>query len=99
MIYQCGVTPILEDIIAEGERVLGLASGEGIAVRLLGGVAVRLQAPTLAHAFDLLVVVALRLHAPPLPPRFDREYKDLDFAVPNGGSSASDRLLRGAGYE
>src|SRR3954469_16711636 len=80
MIYQCAVTPILEDIVAEGERVLGLASGDGIAVRLLGGVVVRLQAPT-------------------LPPAFDREYKDLDFAAPKGGSSAADRLLRGAGYE
>jgi hypothetical protein len=81
MIYQCAVTtPILEDIVAEGERVLGLASGDGVAVRLLGGVAVRLQAPT-------------------LPPAFDRAYKDLDFAVPKGGSSAADRLLRGAGYE
>ena len=53
MIYQCLVTtPILEDIVAEGERVLGLASGDGVAVRLLGGVAVRLQAPTLPPAFD-----------------------------------------------
>ena len=52
MIYQCAVTPILEDIVAEGERVLGLAADEGVAVRLLGGVAVRLQAPTLPDAFD-----------------------------------------------
>ena len=81
MIYQCVVTtPILEDIVAEGERVLGLASGDGVAARLLGGVAVRLQAPT-------------------LPPAFDRTYKDLDFAVPKGGSGAADKLLRGAGYE
>jgi hypothetical protein len=80
MIYQCAVTPILEDIVAEGERVLGLAAGDGVAVRLLGGVAVRLQAPT-------------------LPAAFDREYKDLDFATPKGGSNAADRLLRGAGYE
>jgi hypothetical protein len=80
MIYQCAVTPILEDIVAEGERVLGLAADDGVAVRLLGGVAVRLQAPT-------------------LPPAFDRQYKDLDFASPKGGSSAADRLLRGAGYE
>src|SRR6201990_3476227 len=81
MIYQCAVTtPILEDIVAEGERVLGLASGDGVAVRLLRGVAVR-------------------LHDPTLPPAFDRAYKDLDFAVPKGGSAAADRLLRGAGYE
>jgi hypothetical protein len=52
MIYQCVVTPILEDIVAEGERLLDLASGDGVPVRLLGGVAVRLQAPTLPPAFD-----------------------------------------------
>jgi hypothetical protein len=52
MIYQCVVSPILEDIVAEGERLLDLASGDGVAVRLLGGVAVRLQAPTLPAAFD-----------------------------------------------
>jgi hypothetical protein len=80
MIYQCAVTPILEDIVAEGERLLGLAAGDGVAVRLLGGVAVRLQAES-------------------LPAAFDREYKDLDFAAPKGGSGAADRLLRGAGYE
>jgi hypothetical protein len=80
MIYQCAVTPILEDIVAEGERLLGLAAGDGVAVRLLGGVAVRLRAET-------------------LPAAFDREYKDLDFAAPKGCSGATDRLLRGAGYE
>jgi hypothetical protein len=52
MIYQCAVTSILEDIVAEGERVLGLAAGDGVAVRLLGGVAVRIQAPALPPAFD-----------------------------------------------
>jgi len=52
MIYQCAVTPILEDIVAEGERVLGIAAGDGVAVRLLGGVAVRLRAETLPAAFD-----------------------------------------------
>src|SRR5690348_7826715 len=80
MIYQCVVAPILQDIVAEGERLLGLASADGVVLRLLGGVAVRLQAPS-------------------LPPAFDREYKDLDFAVPKGGASSTDRLLRGAGYE
>ena len=79
MIYQCVVTPILEDIVAEGERLLDLAD-DGVAVRLLGGVAVRLQASD-------------------VPPVFDREYKDLDLAVPKGGSQAADRLLRAAGYE
>jgi hypothetical protein len=45
-------TAILEDIVAEGERLLDIASGDGVPVRLLGGVAVRLQAPTLPPAFD-----------------------------------------------
>jgi len=52
MIYQCAVTPILEDIVAEGERLLDLAAGDGVAVRLLGGVAVRLRAESLPAAFD-----------------------------------------------
>src|SRR3954453_11384726 len=52
MIYQCAVTPILEDVVAEGERLLDIATVDGVAVRLLGGVAVRLQAPTLPPAFD-----------------------------------------------
>jgi hypothetical protein len=46
------VSAIIPDIVAEGERLLDLASGDGVAVRLLGGVAVRLQAPTLPPAFD-----------------------------------------------
>jgi hypothetical protein len=73
------VTP-LRDIVAEGERLLETAQADGVPVRLLGGVAVRLQAPE-------------------LPTAFDREYKDLDFVAPRGGSAAADRLLRAAGYE
>ena len=46
------MTGILQDIVAEGERLLGIASQEGVPMRLLGGVAVRLQAPTLPAAFD-----------------------------------------------
>jgi hypothetical protein len=46
------VTAILEDIVAEGERLLELATGDGVAIRLLGGVAVRVQAPDLPAAFD-----------------------------------------------
>jgi hypothetical protein len=38
---------ILADVVAEGERLLGLASDEGVPMRLLGGVAVRLKAPEL----------------------------------------------------
>jgi hypothetical protein len=41
------MTGILEDIVAEGERLLGIASQEGVPLRLLGGVAVRLKAPEL----------------------------------------------------
>jgi hypothetical protein len=36
---------ILEDIVAEGERLLGIASEEGVPLRLLGGVAICLKAP------------------------------------------------------
>jgi hypothetical protein len=41
------MTGILEDIVAEGQRLLGIASQEGVPLRLLGGVAVRLKAPEL----------------------------------------------------
>jgi hypothetical protein len=44
------MTGILEDIVAEGERLLGIAAQEGVPLRLLGGVAVRLQAPELPSA-------------------------------------------------
>jgi hypothetical protein len=44
------VTETLEDIVAEGERVLGLADEAGVNLRLLGGVAVRLRAPELPPA-------------------------------------------------
>jgi putative nucleotidyltransferase-like protein len=46
------MTTILEDIVAEGERVLGLASQAGVPMRLLGGVAVRLHAPDLPASLD-----------------------------------------------
>jgi hypothetical protein len=48
------VDATLEDIVAEGERLLDLATGDGVAVRLLGGVAVRVQAPDLPAAFERL---------------------------------------------
>jgi hypothetical protein len=41
------MTSILEDIVAEGERLLGLAAAGGVPLRLLGGVAVRIRAPEL----------------------------------------------------
>jgi len=46
------MTAILEDIVAESERVLGLASKAGVPLRLLGGVAVRLHARELPAALD-----------------------------------------------
>jgi hypothetical protein len=39
------MSDILEDIVSEGERLLGLADQQGVPLRLLGGVAVRLKAP------------------------------------------------------
>jgi hypothetical protein len=47
----------------------------------------------------LLGGVAVRLHAPEVPASLDRDYKDLDFAVPKGGGGAASKLLRDAGYE
>jgi Uncharacterised nucleotidyltransferase len=44
------MTGILADIVAEGERLLGIAEQEGVPLRLLGGVAVRLKAPDLPPA-------------------------------------------------
>jgi hypothetical protein len=73
------MTPILEDIVAEGERLLDLARQGGVPLNLLGGVAVR-------------------LHASEIPPSLDRQYKDLDFAVPKKAGGATDKLLRDAGY-
>ena len=49
--------------------------------------------------FALLGGVAVRLHASEVPAALDREYKDLDFAVPKGGSGAAGKLLADAGYE
>ncbi|HEY7631711.1 MAG TPA: hypothetical protein VH817_13460 [Thermoleophilaceae bacterium] len=74
------MTDILDDIVAEGERLLGIAQTEGVPLHLLGGVAVR-------------------LHAPEVPAALDRQYKDLDFAVPKKAGGDADRLLRSCGYE
>jgi hypothetical protein len=49
--------------------------------------------------FALLGGVAVRLCAPEVPAVLDREYKDLDFAVPKGGSGMAGKLLAAAGYE
>jgi hypothetical protein len=44
------MSEILEDVVSEGERLLGIASDEGVPLRLLGGVAVRLKAPQVPAA-------------------------------------------------
>jgi hypothetical protein len=46
------MTKILADIVAEGERLLGIAARDGVPLRLLGGVAVRLKAPEVPPALD-----------------------------------------------
>jgi hypothetical protein len=46
------MTAILENIVAEGERLLGLAADADVDLRLLGGVAVRLRAPEVPPALD-----------------------------------------------
>ncbi len=50
-------------------------------------------------ALALLGGVAVRLRASDVPPALDRQYKDIDFAVPKGGGREADRLLRESGYE
>ncbi|HZE04907.1 MAG TPA: hypothetical protein VE127_06775 [Solirubrobacteraceae bacterium] len=47
----------------------------------------------------LLGGVAVRLHAREVPRSLDREYKDIDFAVPKGRGGDADKLLRSGGYE
>jgi Uncharacterised nucleotidyltransferase len=74
------VGAILSDVVAEAERLLALADDDGVHMRLLGGVAVR-------------------VHAPEIPPSLDREYKDIDFAVPKKGAGDAEKLMRDAGYE
>jgi hypothetical protein len=46
------MSAILADVIAEGRRLNDLAEAEGVAVRLLGGVAIRLRGPQLPAAFE-----------------------------------------------
>jgi hypothetical protein len=47
----------------------------------------------------LLGGVAVRLRAPEVPSVLDRQYKDLDFAVPKGRGGDAANLLRAEGYE
>jgi hypothetical protein len=46
------MTSALADIVDEGERLLNLADDSGVELRLLGGVAVRMRAPTVPPALD-----------------------------------------------
>jgi hypothetical protein len=46
------MTGILEDIVAEGERLCGIGDQHGVPLRLLGGVAVRMKAPECPPALD-----------------------------------------------
>ncbi|MGH2882563.1 MAG: nucleotidyltransferase family protein, partial [Solirubrobacteraceae bacterium] len=63
------------------------------AERLLG------QARRDGSTVALLGGIAVRLHADDVPAALDRQYKDIDFAVPKGRANDADKLLRGAGYE
>jgi hypothetical protein len=47
----------------------------------------------------LLGGVAVRLRAAEVPAGLERDYKDLDFAVPKGAGKAAATVLREAGYE
>jgi hypothetical protein len=64
------MTAILEDIVAEGERLLGLGAQAGVDLRLLGGVAVRLHArelpPALAREYKDLDFAIQKRYAGPL---------------------------------
>ena len=57
------------------------------------------QAQREGTTLALLGGVAVRLHATDVPPSLDREYKDIDFAVPKGRGGDADKLLRAGGYE
>lgn len=57
------------------------------------------QAQREGTTLALLGGVAVRLHATDVPPSLDREYKDIDFAVPKGRGGDADKLLRASGYE
>jgi hypothetical protein len=48
---------------------------------------------------SLLGGVAVRLKASDVPASLDREYKDIDFAVPKKGAGDAEKLMREAGYE
>jgi hypothetical protein len=57
------------------------------------------QAQSAGTTMALLGGVAVRLHATDVPASLDREYKDIDFAVPKGRGGDADKLLRAGGYE
>jgi hypothetical protein len=46
------MSEIHEDIVSEGQRLLGMASQQGVPLRLLGGIAVRMKAPSVPPSLD-----------------------------------------------
>jgi hypothetical protein len=46
------MSDILEDIVSESERLLAIADQQGVPMRLLGGVAVRLKAPEIPPSLE-----------------------------------------------
>lgn len=46
------MSAILEDVVEEGRRLYALAEADGVAVRLLGGVAIKLRGPEVPAAFE-----------------------------------------------
>jgi hypothetical protein len=46
------MSDILEDIVSEGERLLAIADQQGVPMRLLGGIAVRLKAPEIPPSLE-----------------------------------------------
>ncbi|MFL5864822.1 MAG: hypothetical protein ACJ780_29350 [Solirubrobacteraceae bacterium] len=57
------------------------------------------QAHSEGTTLALLGGVAVRLLAHEIPPALDRDYKDLDFAVPKGRGRDASKVLGASGYE
>lgn len=70
----------LPGVVEEARRVSAVAEERGVAVRLLGGVAINVRAPE------------------GLEPSFRREYADMDFIVPKGRSSQTQKFFESLGY-
>jgi hypothetical protein len=70
------------DPVQEGRRLVSRAGADGVTVRLLGGVAVRLQAPDAGAGGPLLT----------------REIKDIDLVTPRGNNRALATVFSALGY-